>query len=98
MLKVLLMFAAIGLLAVSTGITYTRPQGAARGPDPAGAAILSGAADVARTVPAEMQRALNPVASDANEHPAPALLVYLACIVVGSAIGISLVWRKQREL
>ena len=102
MYKIILLLAAILLLVLSAGLTSARPDHMlAPGDSNAGLAMLAAPVDssepVGRTATglsagSPLQRA------DKADGPAPALLVYIAFIVLGSCLGIGMVRRHQRGL
>ena len=105
MYKVILTLAAIGILAFSAGLTYARPdqgqpiESAAAQRQPLAASHGPGAGSRAPEPTAQpAPRLLLAEDVDERDQPAPALLVYLACILVGSAVGVGLVRRSQRQL
>ena len=95
MYKVLFVLMAIGVLAFSASQPYARPnqlRSAQRQLAELGASSGAFAQRAAPAQPLQLQ-----VADGVNDAPAPALLIYLGCILVGSLVGVGLVRRSQRE-
>jgi hypothetical protein len=110
MYKVIIVFAAIGILAFSASQTYARPDQARTDRDQAlesaapyrhqivAGGKFTGPVGVPEPTAEPEQRLLLSSGDSERDRPAAALLVYLACILVGSAVGVGLVRRNQREL
>src|SRR5690349_2704487 len=100
--KVILVFITIGTLALSAAQTYARPG-------QANTAATTAASSAARALLGKVERVPSPAAESArglglqesspeSDGPAPALLIYLGCILIGSAVGVGLVRRSQHGL
>jgi hypothetical protein len=102
MVRLALALAAILILALSAGLTHSQPHTAALVAGASSAASMHGNTDALHADlllikhTALVQTAPSPV--NQAEPPAPALLVYLGLILVGSAGSVALArWRLHRK-
>lgn len=97
MARFALVLVAVLILTLSAGLTRSQPEGIALS---AGAPNVAGSRHATDSLRAEVMlidRAALPSAarrSPGEEPPAPALLIYLAMILVGSAVSVLLAHRR----
>lgn len=93
MAKAALMLTSILLLAFSAGLTGTRPDQILFSQSNIASFSIGGQtiADGAAAMAVSPQKSASPTAYTAEDLPAPALLVYLAFILIVSAIAVMLV-------
>jgi hypothetical protein len=99
MARFALALAAIVILTLSAELTYSQPQVTRQRADAANTAAFQDNADTFRAELILMQHtAITPTVqrSPNEEPPAPALLVYLALILVGSVGSVALARRRLR--
>jgi hypothetical protein len=102
MYKIILILAAILLLVLSAGLTPARPDHVlAPGDAKAGLAMLAvpvGSSEPIGRTATDLSAGSPLQRADKADGPAPALLVYIAFIALGSCLGIGMVRRNQRGL
>jgi hypothetical protein len=101
MLKILLVLAAVGVLVFSARMSGVHHDQVFIGQGTAAGLTMSDLSRELKLVPGlttpQAERSLLAGAGE-NDGPAAALVVYMACILVGSVVGVALTRRIQREL
>jgi hypothetical protein len=100
MTRFALVLAAVLILTLSAGLTPGRPEGMRLSAGAAGVAGFQDTADALRTEMAVMKRetpSSTALRSPGEEPPAPALLIYLGLILVGSTASVALARRRLQR-